>query len=220
MTRDNYIDLFDIYWPIGVGVGLFVWIAALFALFRYRASRVGDRWPIGSEKNTPVELTYALLLACVVAVLLYFTYSTMSDYEQADARPAGEVVNVVGAKWNWRFEYPKYGIGTQGTGAGKDVPTLTVPVDTPIRFHGTSDDVMHAFFIPHERFQRNLFPGRTVSWTMSFDRESLGVHHSWGECAQFCGLYHSFMEFNVEVLSRQDFRRWVQEHRTKGGAPA
>lgn len=220
MTRDNYIHLLDIYWPIGVGVGLLVWIAALAVLLRYRASRVGDHWPSGKEKNMPVELAYAFLLACVVAMLLYFTYSTMSDDERADAASPGLVVNVIGAKWNWRFDYPEYGISSQGTGAGRVLPTLTVPVDTLVRFRGTSDDVMHAFFIPYERFQRNLFPGRTVTWTMSFEPEALGMHHSWGECAQFCGLYHSFMEFDVEVLSKQDFRRWVQQHRTKGGASA
>lgn len=218
MTRDNFDHLAGIYWPIAVGIAVFIWIATVFLIWHYRAERVGDRWPKGKSDNTPVELSYAFLLACVVAVLLYFTYSTMNDYGRADAETPGLVVNVTGAKWNWRFDYPKYGITSQGTGAGKVLPTLTVPVDTPIRFHGTSDDVMHAFFIPYERFQRHVFPGRVTHWTLSFDRQALGMHREWGRCAQFCGLYHAYMQFNVHVMTKQDFRQWAQANGTKGSS--
>ena len=215
MTRTNYHHLFDVYWPVGVGVGVVVWAAVLLVLFRYRASRVGDKWPTGRAENTPLEVGYALLIAAVVAMLLYFTYTTMDDYAGAASNgSASEVVKVTGAQWNWRFDYPKYGIVSQGEGAGRILPTLTVPVDTPIRFHGTSQDVIHSFLIPHERFQRQVFPGRTTDWTMSFDRDWLGFHRQGGECVQFCGLYHSYMKFNVEVLSKEEFRHWVNEHRT------
>jgi cytochrome c oxidase subunit 2 len=218
MTRDNYIHLLDIYWPIGVGVGLLVWIVSLGVLWRNRAARVGDKWPTGKDQNLPLEVGYAFLLVCVVAMLVYFTFSTMDDYGRAAAAPGGERVDVVGAQWNWRFSYPKYGIVSEGLDAGKVHPTLTVPVDTPIRFRGTSDDVIHSFLIPHERFQRQVFPGRTTTWVMSFEREALGHHVDWGECTQFCGIYHSYMKFDVDVLSKEDFRRWVDRHRSTGGS--
>jgi heme/copper-type cytochrome/quinol oxidase subunit 2 len=32
-------------------------------------------------------------------------------------------------------------------------------------------------------------------------------------CAEFCGAYHAYMKFDVEVLSPDDFRAWVQERR-------
>jgi cytochrome c oxidase subunit 2 len=221
VTRDHYSHLFDIYWPIGVGVGVVVWLATLLAVWRYRARRVGEDWPTGKDENMPVEIGYALLLVCVVAMLLYFTYSTMSGYERTGARPVGETVQVTAAKWNWRFAYPKYGIVSEGYGAGRVLPTLTVPANTTIRFRATSDDVIHAFWIPYERFQVQIFPGREMAWTMSFDTASIGRHRDWGECNQFCGTYHAYMHFNVDVLSPGDFRRWVQQHRTSGqGGPA
>lgn len=35
-TRDEYIELLNIYWPIGVGVFLLIVLAVLFVLWRYR----------------------------------------------------------------------------------------------------------------------------------------------------------------------------------------
>jgi len=213
VTRDEYVDLFDIYWPIGVAVGVVVVVATLFALWRYRASRVGDGWPQRRAENLPLELGYAAVLAAIVALLVYFTFSTQSDLDRADAQPAGETIDVTGARWNWRFAYRRYGIASEGSGAGKVLPTLTVPSDTPIRFRGSSDDVIHSFYIPHERFKRDVFPGRTTTWTLSFSRQDEGMHREWGTCAEFCGAFHAYMKFDVEVVSPADFRAWVQEHR-------
>ena len=213
MTRDEYGDLFDKYWPIGVGVGVLVVLAILVVVWRYRAGRVGEAWPRGRDENLPVEIGYGVFLAAIVALLVYFTFSTQADLDRADAQPAGELIEVRGARWNWRIEYPRYGIVSEGEGAGKVIPTLTVPSDTAIRFRGTSEDVIHSFYIPHERFKRDVFPGRTTTWTLSFARDDEGLHREWGACAEFCGAFHSYMKFNVDVLSRDDYRAWVQEHR-------
>jgi cytochrome c oxidase subunit 2 len=208
-TRDEYIELLNVYWPIGVGVFLLIVLAVLFVLWRYRASRVKVDWPTGKDESH-LEEAWAVLLACVVAALLYFTYNTMSDERNASAKEAGEVIEVTAARWNWRFHYPRYGVTRQGH--ARRVPTLTVPADTPILFRETSLDVIHSFWIPHERFKWDAFPGRTTTFTLRFDKEDIGMHPSWGECAQFCGLDHSYMGFNVEVMSQADFARWAKQN--------
>jgi cytochrome c oxidase subunit 2 len=211
VTRDKYAHVFDVYWPIAAAVGAVVVVATLWALWRYR--RRDDAWPQGPDKNLPLELTYAGVLAVIVAALTYVTLSTESDLDRADAGPVREQVQVTGARWNWRFEYPRYGIVSQGAGAGQVVPTLTVPADEPIGFRGTSEDVIHSFYIARERFKRDVFPGRTTTWTLSFSADDVGMHRDWGACAEFCGAFHSYMHFNVRVLSPEDFRSWVQEQR-------
>lgn len=211
MTRDAYEDVFGVYWPVGLAVGVIVVLVVAWTLWRYRAGRSGDAWPQGRAENLRLELTYAAVLAAVVAVLTYVTFSTEGDLDRADAGPVRERIEVTAARWNWRFEYPRYGIVSEGTGAGRVLPTLTVPADTPIGFRGTSDDVIHSFYIPHERFKRDVFPGRTTTWTLSFAAADAGLHRHWGECAEFCGAYHSYMRFDVRVLAPDEFRRWVQE---------
>jgi len=201
-TRDEYNELLDVYWPIGVAAFLIVLGLVVFAVLRYRSS--SDEFPRGKDSDKKIEGVYALFLVCIVAALLYFTYDTMSDIE-ASSPAAKELVEVTGARWNWRFEYPRHGIVRQG--ANRRPATLVVPADTPIQFKGISLDVIHSFWVPHERFKRDVFPGRTTTWLMRF--EETGFQTRAGECAEFCGLLHSTMEFNVNVLPKDEFRRWV-----------
>jgi cytochrome c oxidase subunit 2 len=88
-----------------------------------------------------------------------------------------------------------------------------VPAGTPIQFRGTALDVIHSFWIPDERFKRDVFPRRTTTWVMRFDQP--GFHREGGECAEFCGLLHTTMDFNVDVLSSAEFRRWVSDARAE-----
>ena len=75
-------------------------------------------------------------------------------------------------------------------------------------FSATSLDVQHAFWVPSERFKRDIFPKRTTTWQMTFDAP--GFHEAAGACAEFCGLRHSNMEFNVDVLPPRLFESWLR----------
>lgn len=221
-TRDEYGALFDIYWPIGVAVFLIVVVAVVVVVFRYRSD--SDEFPdagptVGERKNMPLEGGYALLLAAVVGLLLYFTFDTMADLESGDEQQtasaetgggqgAEAAVDVTATRWSWRFEYED---GPTVQGEDKRPPTLVVPSETPIRFRLTSRDVVHSFWIPHVRFKRDAFPGRTTSFVLRFAEADEGFHREWGECAEFCGLLHADMSFHVEVVPRPEFDRWLAE---------
>jgi cytochrome c oxidase subunit 2 len=205
-TRDEYRQVFDVYWPIGVAVFCVIAALVVFVLIRYRARRDIDEIPRGRDESKPGEGAYALILACVAAVLVAVTFGTQADLKAQFAQPAGLHVRVVAARWNWRFEYPESGAVVQG--AGNAVPTLYVPEGVPIDFTGTSRDVQHAFWIPDERFKRDVFSGRTTTWQMTFD--DAGFHEGGGACAEFCGLRHANMSFNVDVLSQKAFERWAK----------
>jgi cytochrome c oxidase subunit 2 len=166
-------------------------------------------------------------LAVVCAVLVYVTFTAMSrglsdlpaeagDIARADAggpAPRADLdVRVTAARWEWRFDYPREGIAQVGTGT--QIPTLVVPVGD-VRFALTSLDVVHAFFVPYLRFKRDAFPGRTTRFTLRF--AAPGDHPAEGECAEFCGLRHAYMQFNVRVLRPAAFRAWARARRS--GAP-
>jgi cytochrome c oxidase subunit II len=119
---------------------------------------------------------------------------------------------VVAARWDWRFEYPGSGAVVQGT--DQTIPTLYLPQGVPVDFAGTSRDVQHAFWVPDERFKRDVFANRTTTWQMTFD--DLGFHEGGGACAEFCGLRHANMVFNVDVLPPPEFHRWEQRATEKG----
>ncbi len=213
--RSEFTRLFDVYWAIGVGVWLVIFLLVVVFVVRFRARGAeADEFPGGTDSRTPVELAYATAIACVVAFLVYLTYSTMdAPAYRATAQgnmpgrvPAGaEVVDVTGAQWHWRFDYPRYGISDVGTDARE--ATLTVPANAPVELRMRSLDVIHSVWIPSLRFKDDVFPGRTTFMTISFRRP--GFQRSGGECNQFCGLRHALMQFNIRVLTRAAYRRWA-----------
>jgi cytochrome c oxidase subunit 2 len=72
--------------------------------------------------------------------------------------------------------------------------------------------VIHAFWIPEQRFKRDAFPNRTTQFDLDFDQAGMNG----GVCAEFCGLRHSQMSFNVLALSPSAFSSWLAD---RGGAP-
>lgn len=213
-THDRYQELFDVYWPIGVGVFSVIALLIVFVVLRFRSS--SREFPQG-KSHSKSEYAYAGLVTVVVSGLLLLTYNAMADlddlpFEQdGEGRPGVEVagaelVKVTAARWRWRFDYPRHGITQVG-----DTPTLVVPADTPVRFEQTSIDVVHSFWIPERRFKVDAFPGRTTTFTLTFPDE--GFQRQGGQCNQYCGLRHSYMHFDIRVLAPEEFREWVRERR-------
>ncbi len=68
---------------------------------------------------------------------------------------------------------------------------------------------MHSFWVPEAEFKHDLFPGNVQHATLTFTRTGLFP----GQCAEFCGLRHADMVFNVRVLTPAAFAAWA---RSKG----
>jgi cytochrome c oxidase subunit 2 len=203
-TRGQYSHLFSIYVPIALGVFATVSAATLFALWRYRA-RPG-RVPSARSDAIRVETAYAALLVGVAALLVFFTFRTEARVDPAPARP-GLVVDVVAAKWNWRFSYAGRGVSVLST--DRRPRALVVPTHTEILFRLRSLDVIHSFYVPATRIKKDVFPGHTNRLGLSFPHP--GVFE--GGCAEFCGLRHAEMTFRVEAVAPAEFRRWLAARR-------
>ena len=209
-TRSQYQHVFDIYVPIGLGVFALVVLATLLAvlIYRRRPPERAARW----YENDRVETGYALLLSAVVAFLLYVSFGAEHQVDTVSARERPRlVVNVTGSKWKWHFNYPAYGIDLfSGAGGRQD---LVVPTGEAVRFRLTSVDVIHAFWIPQLRYKHDLIPGSIQTVTLTFSQRGVFA----GQCAEFCGLLHSDMIFNVRALAPAEFAAWAQRRRSVGG---
>jgi cytochrome c oxidase subunit 2 len=207
-SHHEYNHLFNVYVPIALGVFAIVVLAVVIALIRGR----GREEPSSERsENNPLETSYAVMLALVVALLLYLTFSTEHkvDTVSAQERPA-LTIDVTASQWEWTFHYPASGITAHSGTVGRQ--PLVVPTGEAIRFRLSSADVIHSFWIPELRFKRDAIPGRTEDVTLSFSRAGRFV----GQCAEFCGLRHAEMVFPVQALSPARFSAWVSAHR--GGA--
>lgn len=207
-TRDEFDDLWALYLPIGAAVAAIVFGLVLFAVVRYR--RRGAELPRGREGPPVVEGLYALLLAGVVVFLVAATFRT-NDRETRLASHPGARVDVTAFQWGWRFTYP--GEGVTVVGDDKRPPTLVVPTHTAVRFTLRSRDVIHAFWIPELRFKRDAFPKRETTFDLSFEEEG---SMETGRCAEFCGLAHGEMTFDVAAMAGPEFRDWLRRQRRAG----
>jgi cytochrome c oxidase subunit 2 len=83
---------------------------------------------------------------------------------------------------------------------------MHVPVNRLVFLDVESVDVIHSYWVPQLGGKIDAIPGHTnKTW---FKPVELGTFH--GQCAEFCGVEHGDMRFNVIVDSPDQFQSWVK----------
>ena len=90
------------------------------------------------------------------------------------------------------------------------MPELVLPAGASVQFDLTSRDVVHSFFITGFRFKRDMFPGQVQSFQVDIG-ERTGSWPDAGICAEFCGLDHHKMRFDVRIVPPDEFAEWAAE---------
>ena len=185
-------------------VGFFVWGLIFWCVIRYR--KRGDELPVQTRFNMPIETLYTVAPILIVAVLFYYTAIVQTDVDKLSKNP-DQVVEVVAFKWNWQFNYRDH-VGAQAKtvastiGSSDVIPLLVLPTGEKIRFEETSRDVIHSFWVPELLFKRDVFPGNVRNtFEVTLDKEGRYV----GRCAELCGTYHAFMQFELVAVTPAKF---------------
>ncbi|MFU8849961.1 cytochrome c oxidase subunit II [Micromonospora sp. SL1-18] len=194
-----------------LAVGVFVWGLIFWCVIRYR--KRGNELPVQTRYNMPMEFLYTIAPILVVSVLFYYTAVVQTGVDKLTKNP-DVTVEVVAFKWNWQFNY-RDGQGRDANtvasvlGTSDVIPVLVLPTGRSIRFEEQSRDVVHSFWVPELLFKRDVFPGsiRNVFEVSSLDQEGWYV----GRCAELCGSYHAFMNFELRVVSPQKYDQFLAE---------
>ncbi|MFY1686975.1 cytochrome c oxidase subunit II [Plantactinospora sp. WMMB782] len=196
-----------------LAVGIFVWGLIFWCIIRYR--KRGEALPVQTRFNMPMEFLYTIAPILVVAVLFYYTAIVQTGVNKLTSNP-DVTVEVVAFKWNWQFNYrdrPGEDANTVAStlGTSEVIPVLVLPTGRSIRFEETSRDVIHSFWVPELLFKRDVFPGnvRNVFEVSNLDTEGAYV----GRCAELCGTYHSMMNFELRVVSPDEYDRFIEAKR-------
>ena len=203
-------DLWHGAWLAAILVGILMWGLIGWACFKYRR-RADDEIPVQTRYNLPLEILYTLAPVVMVLVFFYFTIEQQNDLDQKYDDPE-HTIEVVGQQWSWTFNYVEDdALDGQTTvfqpGTPAEPPTLYLPVDESVRFNLHSPDVIHDFWVPGFLQKMDVVPGKTNSFDLTPTREGTYA----GKCAELCGVYHSRMLFNVEVVSAAEYAAKLQE---------
>jgi cytochrome c oxidase subunit 2 len=145
----------------------------------------------------------------VLAGLLAYGLRLLADLVRP--APAGGLqIEVTGEQWWWRVRYLPNDGGPVDT-----ANEFFLPVGEPVTFRLRSSDVIHAFWVPSLGGKIDMIPGRVTDLVLHPTRE--GRYR--GACAEYCGDSHALMNFEVVVVTREEFNQWLDRQRMPVNAP-
>ncbi len=179
-------------------VFFFVLIVVVMGVFMFKYRRRAHVASTGGPThNTPLEVIWTVIPMVLVTAMFFFG---LKGYMHITTPPENAYqIQVTGRQWSWQFDYPN--------GAKIFDSILHVPLGRPVTLTMTSEDVIHAIFIPAFRVKQDVVPGkRTQLW---FQATRVGVFDLF--CAEFCGTSHSQMVGRVIVYEEEEFEHVIAD---------
>jgi len=239
VSREVHALHMTAFW-VCVAIAVAVFGVMLYSIVAFRKSKgaVADQTMLHSTK---VEIIWTVIPVVILVGLAVPSAKTLVRME--DTRNAEVSIKVTAYQWKWQYEYLGTGVSFYSTlaaasnearqlnsgiepGSVKDYlldvdHPVVVPVDTKVRLLLTGNDVIHAWWVPDFAVKKDAIPGFiNEAW---FKADKIGRYT--GQCVELCGRDHGFMPIVVEVVSKEDYAKWVADHQESAkdaaaGAPA
>ena len=199
--------------------------AVIYMSWKFRVAEPDDpsqvypdeEFPEQIHGNTRLEIGWTILPTVIMAIVAFFTLGLLFQLDDVTASPFEErqvqSVTVVGQQWWWEFQYHTDDDGIPDIVTANE---LVLPIGEEVHLDVTSRDVIHSFWVPALNGKRDAVPGRTNPWTI----EAGAAGRFPGECTEFCGLSHAFMETFVVGIPLEDWQEWEANQITPAEAPA
>jgi cytochrome c oxidase subunit 2 len=178
----------------------FVYAVGLYSLLGWRARGFGNSDtppPDGPSLRGDAPMTALWVGISSVLVIILLVWGLSEFTADQTSHPNALQVDVTGQQWLWTFSYP---------GAGNvQTRSLVLPINRPVQFNVTSEDVTHGFWPAALGVQVDANPN--VVTVIGATPDKLGTFTV--RCSQLCGLYHSFMYASGSVVTPQKFASWL-----------
>lgn len=206
--------------PVITAISIFVLVLMLYVVVRYR--RKANPIPSRTTHNTVLEVVWTLVPVLILVVIAVPSIKLLAN--QYSPPKADLTVKAIGHQWYWTYEYPDNGEFAVDSNILKDADAkkrgeprmlavderMVVPAGATVKVIVTSDDVIHAFWVPAFWNKIDAVPGRLNETWFKVDRP--GIYY--GQCTELCGARHAYMPIAVEVVTPAQFAAWVA---SKGG---
>jgi len=231
LSQNIYALHMQVFWTCVV-IAVLVFGVMIYALVKFRHSQgaIPDTTMLHSTK---VEIIWTIIPVLILVGLAIPAARGILFME--DMRNSQLSVRVTAYQWKWQYQYmgAAKGINFFSTLARssnfarqlhsgidpKTVPNYLLDVDNPlvipsgtkVRLLLTSQDVIHAWWVPDFGAKRSAIPGFVNELWFTVDPGKEGVYR--GQCAALCGRDHGFMPIVVDVRTPDDFKKWVEEQK-------
>ncbi len=185
----------NLFWWMAGGAAI-IWLAVIgLAVYAVHVNPSPH-----SEKGSRRLIVYGGIAVPVVVLAGLLGYG-LSLMPKLMAPGDGLTISVTGEQWWWRVRYqsPDH----------RQVETaneIRLPVNERAEFKLASADVIHSFWIPSLGGKIDMIPGRENRLVLEPTRT--GIFR--GMCAEFCGIAHALMAFDVVVMERSAFDQWLK----------
>ena len=179
-------------------IGIMLW--ALSRRHREPLARVHVPSAADEQRLTRTVAIGVFATIAILFGLLIASVGTGKAISNLANKKNGLTIEVTGNQWWWHVRY-------LDDDASKIVVTaneIHIPVGRPVQIRGTSNDVIHSFWVPNLHGKRDLIPSRVTDEWIQADRT--GRYR--GQCAEFCGLQHAHMALWVIAESPEEFEAW------------
>jgi len=231
LSRDIYALHMEVFW-ICVGIAVVVFGVMIYALVKFRRSQ-GAKPDTTLLHSTTVEIVWTVIPVVILVVMAIPAAKVILMME--DTRNSELSIRVTGYQWKWEYQYMDAGEGidffstlardsnfARQLHSGIDPKTvpnyllevdkpLVIPSGTKVRLLLTSQDVIHAWWVPDFGAKRSAIPGFVNELWFRVDPGREGIYR--GQCAALCGRDHGFMPIVVDVRTPDDFKKWVLDQK-------
>jgi len=189
---------FVVLTTLAVPVGMFVYVFLGYSLFAFRVKERPTEDGVPLLPRPSLQIGWLGITGGLCLFLLIWGFAAIY-LETAAAASNTLVVQVTGQQWLWTFNYPQYGLSSQSQ-------AIELPVNRPVQFVVTSEDVLHGFAIRALGVRIDANPGE-VTTTPIITPTQMGNYTVY--CVELCGLYHSYMWQAVNVVDNASFNSWI-----------
>lgn len=221
ISRDVYSLHMIIFW-VCVVIGVLVFGVMILSMLMHRKS-LGVK-PADFHHSTKLEIIWTIVPVVILVVMAIPSTATLTA--MYDASDADIDIEVRGLQWKWQYTYlnddPEkevkfisslltpseeiYNDARKRENYLLDVDNeVVIPINKKIRFLITSQDVIHAWWVPDFAVKKDAIPGFVhESWAIV---EEPGIYR--GQCAELCGKQHGFMPIVVRAVEQAEYEEWL-----------
>jgi cytochrome c oxidase subunit 2 len=189
-----------------------VTLAFVWAALARGTRRARDGAPLPASHRALTRSVAGAVALTVVVLFGLLTASVLTGRTVASLHASSAVtINVTGHQWWWEVEYDDAVPARRMLTANE----LHIPTGRPIVLKVTSRDVIHSLWVPNLHGKRDLIPGYTTAIWLQADEP--GIFR--GQCAEFCGLQHAHMAFDVVAEPEAAYQQWLDGMRQPAVPP-